>query len=131
MHDHYESLLVISPLVNFSLCRNVYGFYTATLIITNQPLCTPVFIIISHADMQKQFKECSKENSKCMWDIDRLTQRLFFLFDSQLCESGSLDAYAAARNVWCVTQLESPTLTYPAPLTYTQTGSSETTHSSE
>ncbi|MEQ2174980.1 hypothetical protein GOODEAATRI_013370 [Goodea atripinnis] len=96
-------------------------FYNVTLIITIQPICKPVSMKRSNAELQKQFEGSPNGNPACVPDIDQLTQRLLFLFDSQLCELGSLDGSPAARNVWCVTQLERPTHTHPLSHIYIHT----------
>lgn len=67
-------------------------------------------------------------------NVFKLKQRDCFLYDSQLCRLGRTLGHLAARNAWCVAQLESPSHTHPHTLKHTHThttGSSKTTHSSE
>lgn len=60
--------------------------------------------------------------------IAQLTQRHFFLYDSQLCGLGALFGHSTAKNVWCATLLESPS--YPHTLTLnTHTHTHTHTHS--
>lgn len=54
-------------------------------------------------------------------DVFKLKQRDCFLYDSQLCRLGRTLGHLAARNAWCVAQLESPSHTHPHTLKHTHT----------